>query len=75
MSTSTHSSYSSISSGWQFKTWHIFYNVTKRIPRALPVFKIDKFAGVISIFSASAFDEIFLSNITQSKLTLIIAST
>ena len=45
--------------------------VENRIARALPVFKIERFACVMPIFSASSPEEIFLFAIITSRLTTI----
>ncbi len=47
-------------------------NVEKRTAFALPVFRIERFAGVMSIFSASSPKDIFLRAIIMSRFTIII---
>ena len=50
-------------------------NVEKRTAFALPVFRIERFAGVMSIFSASSPKDIFLRAIIMSRFTIIIFFT
>lgn len=50
-----------MSPGWQSSTSHIDSKVVNRMAFALPLFRIDKFASVISIALASSFAVIFLS--------------
>jgi hypothetical protein len=50
----THSTNSRISAGWQFKILQIASKVENLIAFALPVFKIEIFAIVISNFSESS---------------------
>ncbi len=59
------------SPGWQAKTLQIDSNVLNLIAFALPVFKLDKFAKVISTFSESSFNDIFRLAIITSKFTTI----
>lgn len=60
-----------MSAGWQSSALHIASRVEKRIAFALPVFNIERFAGVMPICSASSNDDILrLASIT-SKFTII----
>ena len=62
---------SRISPGWQSSTSQIASRVEKRIAFALPVYKMERFAGVIPIFAANSPEDIFrLASIT-SRLTII----
>jgi hypothetical protein len=51
--------------------YHQASSVLNRMAFAFPVFRIERFAGVISTFSDSSFREIFLRAIITSKLTII----
>lgn len=63
--------YSRMSPGWQSNALQSASRVEKRTARALPVFKIDRFAAEIPTFSANSEEVIFLlANIT-STLTII----
>lgn len=63
-----------MSPGWQSRTWQSFSRVAKRIPRALPVLRIDRLAGVIPICLASSLEVIPRWSITIPKVTLITVS-
>ncbi len=60
-----------MSAGWHSRILQIFDKVEKRIARAFPVFRIDKFAKVMPIFCASSVMEILRSTKRRSRLTLI----
>ena len=63
--------YSNISPGWQSSSLQIASRVEKRMALAFPVFKIERFAGVRSILSASSPSEIFRFAIITSRFTII----
>ena len=65
------SRYSRMSPGWQSNSLQIASSVEKRIAFAFPVFRIERLAGVRSIFSASSLSEIFRFAIITSKFTII----
>ena len=58
-----------MSPGWHWRTSQIALSVENRIARALPVFKIDKFAIVIPVASDSAVSVIPLCESTASNVT------
>ncbi len=63
--------YSRISPGWHCSILQIASNVSKRIPLALPVFSMDKLAGVMSNFSARSLLCILrLASITSMLTTI-----
>lgn len=66
-----HSTNSRISPGWQFNTLQIASRVLKRTAFALPVFSTERLDNVISTFSESSFNDIFLLAIITSKFTII----
>ena len=61
-----------MSPGWQSKILHNASSVEKRIALAFPFLSIDKFAGVISIFSAIFFALIIriIQNIFQQAIRM-----
>lgn len=62
-----------MSAGWQSSTVQIRSKVLNRMARALPVFSIDKLAGVMSTRSESSLSDILRCAITVSKFTIIIS--
>lgn len=68
----SHSScHSIISPGWQFSILHIASSVLNRMAFAFPVFRIDKFAGVIPTRSESSLSEILFFAISTSKFMMM----
>lgn len=64
-----------MSAGWQSSALHIASRVEKRIAFALPVFNIERFAGVMPIRSASSNDDILrLASITSTFTIIAITS-
>src|SRR4051812_45195925 len=57
------------SPGWQASSWQIASSVEKRIARALPVFRMDRLARVMSIRSASSVRVMRRSCSRSSSLT------
>ena len=57
--------------GWQFSSLQMASSVEKRTALAFPVFRIERFAGVRSIRSASSPSEIFRFAIITSRFTII----
>jgi hypothetical protein len=66
-----YSTNSRISAGWQSKVLQIASKVENRIAFALPVFKMERFAIVISNFSESSVSDIFRFAIITSKFTIM----
>src|SRR5580704_7305251 len=62
---------SRISPGWQFRALQIASKVENLIAFAFPVFRMDRFAMVISTFSASSCSCIFLRASMTSRFTTI----
>ena len=60
-----------MSPGWQSSALQIASRVENLIAFAFPVFRIDKLAAVIPIFSASSPDDIFLFASITSTFTII----
>ena len=68
----THSStHSKISPGWQFNISQMASSVLNRMALAFPVFRIERFAGVIPTRSESSFKEILFFAISTSKFTIM----
>lgn len=65
------STHSKISPGWQFNISQIASNVLNRMALAFPVFRIERFAGVIPTRSESSFKEILFFAISTSKFTIM----
>lgn len=63
--------YSRISLGWQCSSRHKALSVEKRMARHLPVFIIERLAGVIWMRSASSVSEILRRAIIVSSFTII----
>ena len=63
--------YSNISPGWQLSSLQIASKVENRTALAFPVFRMERLAGVRSIFSASSPSEIFRFAIITSRFTII----
>ena len=60
-----------MSPGWQSSALHSADKVEKRTALALPVFKMERFTGVIPTFSASSAEVIFLLASIISTFTII----
>ena len=60
-----------MSPGWQSRAWQMASRVEKRTALALPVFKIDRLAGVMPMRSASSRELIFRFASMTSRLTMI----
>ena len=60
-----------MSAGWHCNSLQMASNVEKRIALAFPVFRMERLAGVMSIFSDNSFSEIFRFAIMTSKFTII----
>lgn len=65
------SRYSRMSPGWQSRIRQMLSRVENLTALAFPVFNIERFDGVIFIFSASSPRDIFLLAIITSRLTTI----
>ena len=63
--------YSNKSFGWHLSSRQRASNVENLIALALPVFNIERFAGVISIFSDNSVSDIFRLAIITSTFTII----
>ena len=61
-----------MSPGWQSKALQIASKVENLTALALPVFRIERFACVMPIFSASYCDDIFRLAIITSTFTMIL---
>src|SRR5690554_3380826 len=68
---STSSSHARMSPGWQFNSLQMASSVLNRMALALPVFRMERFAGVIPTRSESSFKEIFFLAISTSRFTMI----
>lgn len=64
--------YSNKSFGWHLSSRQRASNVENLIALALPVFNIERFAGVISIRSANSESDIFRFAIITSTFTIIL---
>lgn len=60
-----------MSPGWHSNSLHIASKVVKRTALALPVFNIDKLAGVIPMRFESSFNEILRFAIITSRFTIM----
>src|ERR1039457_4677762 len=60
-----------MSPGWQFKCLQMASSVEKRMARALPVLRTERFCGVMSTPSARSFRRILRWAKTTSRLTMM----
>lgn len=60
-----------MSAGWQLSALQMASSVENLIAFALPVLRMDRFAGVIPIMEASSFEDIFLLASITSIFTII----